>query len=91
MFWMNPSTRQLRRKLLSSRIFTLLPHFSCGQSGLLRIQKMLRMMKLLRRFFVLLSEANDKLYVAEIECHDDHNETPAPRGRPANSFAGADC
>jgi hypothetical protein len=54
-------------------------------------EKMLRLMKLFPRFFVLMSEANDKLYVAEIEHDDDHYETPAPRGRPAKSFAGADC
>jgi|SRR5580658_2467657 hypothetical protein len=53
--------------------------------------KKLRPMKLFPAFFVLTGEGNDKLNVAEIEHDYDNYEKPAPRGRPAKSFAGADC
>jgi hypothetical protein len=47
-------------------------------------------MKLSLGFFVLTGEGDDKLNVAEIEHDYDNYETPAPRGRPAKSSAGAD-
>jgi hypothetical protein len=54
-------------------------------------KKKLPPMKLFPPFFVLTGEDNDKLDVAEKEHDHDNYETPAPRGRPAKSFAGADC
>jgi hypothetical protein len=55
------------------------------------LEKKLLPMKLFPPFFVLTCEDNDKLNVAEIEHDNDHYKAPAPRGRPAKSFAGADC
>jgi len=48
-------------------------------------------MKLFPLFFVLESEDNGKLNVAENEHDHDNHEAPAPRRRPAEPLAGANC
>src|SRR6266481_5326410 len=54
-------------------------------------QKILRPMKHFQLFYVLRYEGNDKLNVAEKHHDDPSCQKPAPRRRPAKSFAGADC
>ena|ERR1700730_12836151 len=74
-------------KMREKSLFSLLAHLVDGNIH----QKEVRLMKLFPFFFVLESEDNGKLNVAENEHDHDNHEAPAPRRRPAEPLAGANC
>ena len=82
-----PSNALFWLKIQAKSLFLLLVHLVDGNIH----QKEVPLMKLFPLFFVLESEDNGKLNVAENEHDNDNHEAPAPRRRPAEPLAGANC